>query len=323
MARRHPPEVAVHGVTSSEGIAGRSLAFNLLVSLRPSQWIKNLILFAPLIFGHQLTELAMVEMAGIAFLVFCALSGAIYLVNDVLDREQDRWHPLRGHRPIASGAIEPRVAVSAALLLSVVALGAAFWIGPAFGVVGTAFVALSVAYSKWVKHIMILDVLTIAIGFVLRAVAGGIAIAVPLSRWLLVCTILLALFLALSKRRHELVLLADGAAEHRPILKEYTPYLLDQMIAVVTASTLIAYVFYAISPETEQRFGTSLLALTIPLPLYGIFRYLYLVHQKQRGENPSELVVTDVPLLVCVALWALAVILIIYRPLGSQLRPGV
>jgi 4-hydroxybenzoate polyprenyltransferase len=204
-------------------------------------------------------------------------------------------------------------------VLAVAGLSIALWIKPAFGAIGAVYVALFVAYSKWLKHVVIVDVLTIAVGFLLRAVAGGVAIAVPISRWLLLCTILLALFLALSKRRHELVLLADGAAGYRPILKEYSPYLLDQMIAVVTASTLIAYVFYAISPDTEQRFDTSLLALTIPLPLYGIFRYLYLVHQRQGGDSPSELLLTDVPLLVCVALWALAVILIIYRPFGWQL----
>jgi 4-hydroxybenzoate polyprenyltransferase len=172
-------------------------------------------------------------------------------------------------------------------------------------------------YSGSLKHIVIIDVLAIAVGFALRAMAGAVAVAVPMSNWLLVCTILLALFLALSKRRHELVLLADGATEHRRSLADYNPYLLDQMIGVVTASTLIAYIFYAVSPETELRFGTTLLGLTIPFPLYGIFRYLYLVHRKEGGGSPAELLVTDRPLLVCVALWALAVILIIYQPFGS------
>jgi 4-hydroxybenzoate polyprenyltransferase len=158
-------------------------------------------------------------------------------------------------------------------------------------------------------------VLTVAIGFVLRAVAGAVAVNVEISHWLLVCTIFLALFIALAKRRHEIVLLADGAAEHRPILGEYSAYLLDQMIAVVTASTLIAYVFYTISPETQAKFGTPWLGLTIPFPLYGIFRYLYLVHRRDGGGSPADLLLTDRPLLVCVAVWALAVALIIYRPL--------
>ena len=156
--------------------------------------------------------------------------------------------------------------------------------------------------------------LTIAVGFVLRAVAGAVAIDVEISHWLLVCTILLALFIALAKRRHELVLLADGAASHRKILGEYSPYLLDQMISVVTASTLVAYMFYTISPETEQKFGTTSLWMTIPFPLYGILRYLYLVHRREGGGSPAELLVSDRPLLVCVALWVLVVVLLIYRP---------
>ena len=159
---------------------------------------------------------------------------------------------------------------------------------------------------------MIIDVLALSIGFVLRAAAGAVAINVIVSHWLFVCTILLAMFIALAKRRHELVLLADGAASHRPILGEYSPYLLDQMIGVVTASTLIAYIFYTISPETTQKFGTDLLGLTIPFPLYGIFRYLYLVHRREGGGSPAELLINDRPLLVCVMLWVAAVVLIIY-----------
>ena len=168
-------------------------------------------------------------------------------------------------------------------------------------------------YSAKLKHIVILDVLTIAIGFVLRAVGGAFAIDVEISQWLLVCTILLALFIALAKRRHELVLLADGATGHRPILGEYSAYLLDQMIAVVTASTLVAYIFYTISPETQEKFGTALLELTIPFPIYGIFKYLYLVHRRDGGGSPAELLLTDRPLLACVALWAASVAFIIYR----------
>ena len=187
-------------------------------------------------------------------------------------------------------------------------------IGPAFAAVAAAYLALQVLYSFPLKHIVIIDVLTIAIGFVLRAVGGAVAVHVEISHWLLVCTILLALFIALAKRRHEIVLLAGDAATHRPILGEYTPYLLDQMIGVVTASTLISYIFYTISPETQAKFGTAWLGLTIPFPLYGIFRYLYLVHQREGGGSPADLLLTDRPLLACVALWALTVALIIYRP---------
>jgi 4-hydroxybenzoate polyprenyltransferase len=321
MARSSQAELAVPGASPTERVRGPSVARGLLISIRPGQWTKNLIVFAALIFGHRLTDPAAIGMACAAFLVFCALCSAVYLINDVLDREQDRRHPLKARRPIASGAIGPSTALLAAAVLGGLGLGVAFWIGPAFGGIATAYVGLLMAYSGWLKHVVILDVLTIAIGFVLRAAAGGVAVAVPISQWLLVCTILLALFLALSKRRHELVLLADGATGHRPILGEYSPYLLDQMIGVVTASTLVAYVFYAISPETAQRFGTPLLGLTIPLPLYGIFRYLYLVHRKEKGGSPAELLLNDRPLLVCVALWAVAVILLIYHPFGPWPRP--
>jgi len=289
---------------------------NLFRSLRPGQWTKNFFVFAALIFGRRLGDPSSVGAALLAFLVFCALSGAVYLVNDVLDREQDRRHPLKSRRPIASGSLSAGLALGAATVLGIVGGAVAWAIGPRFLVVAASYLTLLVAYSVLFKHIVILDVLTIAMGFVLRAVAGGAAIAVPVSQWLLVCTILLALFIALSKRRHELLLLAEGATGHRPILEEYTPYLLDQMIAVVTASTLIAYIFYAISPETAARFGTPLLGLTIPFPLYGIFRYLYLVHRRDEGGSPAELLLNDKPLLVCVALWAAAVILIIYQPFG-------
>jgi 4-hydroxybenzoate polyprenyltransferase len=176
---------------------------------------------------------------------------------------------------------------------------------------------LLLLYSAVLKHIVILDVLMIAAGFVLRAVAGAVAVEVPISPWLLVCTTLLALFLALSKRRHELTLLAEGAVGHRPILGEYSPYLLDQMIAVVTASTLMAYAFYTASPETAQKFGTDRLTWTIPFVLYGIFRYLYLVHQKRGGGSPSAMLLTDRPLLACVALWAISIVLLLYSPLRS------
>ncbi len=187
-------------------------------------------------------------------------------------------------------------------------------VGPAFVGVATGYLALQILYSFVLKDIVIIDVLTIAIGFVLRAVGGAVAVQVEISYWLLVCTILLALFIALAKRRHEIVLLSASAASHRAILGEYSPYLLDQMIGVVTASTLISYVFYTISPETQAKFGTTWLGLTIPFPLYGIFRYLYLVHQREGGGSPADLLLTDRPLLACVALWALTVALIIYRP---------
>jgi 4-hydroxybenzoate polyprenyltransferase len=218
-------------------------------------------------------------------------------------------------RPIASGALPVGAAVTAAALIGSVALAASIAISGHFAATALGYLALQALYSGVLKHIVIIDVLTLSGGFVLRAVAGAVAVDVMFSNWLLVCTTLLALFMALAKRRHEIVLLAEGAASHRPILGEYSPYLLDQMISVVTASTLVAYIVYTVSPETEQRFGTEWLGLTIPFPLYGIFRYLYLVHRRAGGGSPSDLLLTDRPLLACVALWALMMAILIYRPL--------
>ncbi len=197
------------------------------------------------------------------------------------------------------------------------ALIGAFALRPLFGLLALLYVGLLALYSLRLKHVVILDVLTIAVGFLVRVAAGAVAVSVAVSVWLYMLMILLALFLALSKRRHELVLLADGATGHRRILGEYTPYLLDQMISVVTASTLVAYAIYTVSPETTAKFHTDKLALTLPFPLYGIFRYLYLVHRKEGGGSPSDLLLTDRPLLICVALWAGVVALVIYGP--SQL----
>jgi 4-hydroxybenzoate polyprenyltransferase len=313
MARSTSSSVATSG-TAHTVVPGRSLAFQVLLSLRPAQWSKNLIVFAGLLFGRRLFDSAAVLDAALAFAVFCDLSGVVYLVNDLADRNADRRHPLKSRRPIASGALPASAAVAAALGLGAAGLALAYVVGPAFAGVAAGYLALQTLYSFPLKHVVIIDVLTIAIGFVLRAVGGAVAVHVDISHWLLVCTILLALFIALAKRRHEIVLLSAGAASHRPILGEYTPYLLDQMIGVVTASTLISYIFYTISPETQAKFGTAWLGLTIPFPLYGIFRYLYLVHQREGGGSPADLLLTDRPLLACVALWALTVALIIYRP---------
>jgi 4-hydroxybenzoate polyprenyltransferase len=272
---------------------------------------------AGVVFGGRLLEPPAVAIAAAAFVIFCARSGAVYLFNDVADREADRNHPLKRERPIASGQLPTTSAVTAGVVLGAGGVAAAFAISAPFGVIAGAYVAALLLYSVALKHVVIVDVLMIAAGFVLRAVAGAVAVTVPIGNWLIVCTTLLALFLALSKRRHELTLLAEGATDHRPILEEYSPYLLDQMIGVVTSSTLIAYTVYATSPDTAARLGTPKLGLTIPFVLYGIFRYLYLVHQKRGGGSPAAMLLTDRPLLGCVALWAASVIVLMYTPLGK------
>ena len=310
-------------VTDAPPVATRSLAQQrrstvklLFLTLRPEQWTKNLLIFAGVIFSGRLREAAAVWASLAAFGVFCALSSAVYVFNDVVDRDADKQHPLKCMRPIACGELAASVALIAGVALAAGALIAALLISPAFAAAAAAYLVLLTLYSTSLKHVVIVDVLVIAGGFVLRAIAGAVAVDVPISHWLLVCTTLLALFLALSKRRHELTLLGDGATVHRRSLEEYSPYLLDQMIAVVTASTLVAYTLYTTDGETTTRLGSTKLGLTIPFVLYGIFRYLYLVHQRRGGGSPANLLVTDRPLLACVALWAISVVLILYFPPG-------
>jgi len=288
----------------------------IAVSMRPRQWVKNLFVFAGLVFAQRLfTESAWRALAG--FAIFCALSGAIYLINDVADRERDRLDPRKRARPIAAGQLPAGVAVAAAIVLVVVGLVFAAILSRPFLVTALAYVVLLVAYSARLKHIVIVDVLVVAGGFVLRAVAGAVVIDVEISGWLLICTILLALFLALGKRRYEYVALEQDAARHRPILAEYSPALLDQMIAVVTASTVTAYALYTMSPETVAKFRTHWLPATLPFVLYGIFRYLYLLYQRRLGGNPSELLLSDRALLINTVCWICAVLLIIY---GARLE---
>jgi 4-hydroxybenzoate polyprenyltransferase len=294
----------------------------LLVSLRPHQWAKNLVVLAALAFSKHLFDPAPFVRAGVAFAIFCALSGAVYIINDLRDVELDRQHPRKRLRPVARGDLAPRTAAVAAAVLLSLALGASVWLGTPFALAALAYVVLNVAYSFGLKNVVILDVLGISLGFVLRAVAGALAIDVHFSSWLLVCTILLALFLSLAKRRHELVTLETRASDHRRILAEYSPYLLDQMIAVVTASCLTAYAFYTMAPETVEKYRTERLALTIPFVLYGIFRYLYLVHHREQGGSPTDVLLTDRPLLVAVALWAVTVVAIVYTAPGVPVPLG-
>jgi 4-hydroxybenzoate polyprenyltransferase len=289
------------------------LTVALLASLRPRQWVKNLFVFAGVIFSQQLlTPRAWTALA--AFVIFCGLSGAIYLFNDVVDADKDRLHESKRRRPIASGALPIGTALGFGVLLLAGCLAAAFRLSPAFGLVALFYGALLTAYSVWLKHLVILDVLTVAAGFVLRAVAGAVAVDAEISGWLLICTILIALFLALGKRRHEYRSLTGDAAAHRPILAEYSESFLDQMISVVTASTVTTYALYTMSPETVAKFHTRLLPLTLPFVLYGIFRYLYLLYRRDLGGNPSDLLVTDRGLLLDALLWMVTTLVIIYGP---------
>jgi 4-hydroxybenzoate polyprenyltransferase len=291
----------------------------LFTSLRPHQWTKNLLLFAPLgLSKHLFDEAPLLRSVG-AFALFCGLSGVVYLVNDVADVERDRLHPLKRLRPIASGAIAPGTALAFAVVLAALSLAASTRLGTPFALCAVTYLVLNLLYSFRLKDIVIVDAISVSLGFVIRAVAGAVAIGVVFSDWLLICTILLALFLTFCKRRHELTSLSGTAVEHRKILSEYSPYLLDQMIAVVTASCLTAYAFYTTAPETVEKFKTDRLSWTLPFVLYGIFRYLYLVHQKEQGGSPSDILLADRPLLAAVGLWALAIVVIVYTAGGAPM----
>jgi 4-hydroxybenzoate polyprenyltransferase len=296
----------------AEPSRSRGFLLDLLDSMRPQQWVKNLLVLAPLLFAKGLGDTTKILEALLAFLIFCALSSGVYLLNDVLDLDKDRKHPIKSKRPIASGRLKVSTAVIVLVVIFLGALTAGFALNSRFGLAGLAYVLLNLGYSFWLKEMVILDVMIIAFGFVLRALAGALAIQVVISPWLILCTIMLSLFLAFCKRRRELELLADGARDHRPALKEYSVVFLDQMISITTASTVVCYSFYTISPEVEQKLGTHHLFVTIPFVLYGIFRYLYLVHQRGEGGNPASSLLTDRPLLTCVALWALVVAGILY-----------
>jgi 4-hydroxybenzoate polyprenyltransferase len=293
------------------GIVG--IAAAVVLSMRPRQWVKNLFVFPAVIFSQNLfTPLFWPALE--AFAIFCCLSGAIYLINDVADADKDRLHPVKRRRPVASRALPRSAAGAIGVALLAASLALAFRLAPRFALVALAYGVLLVAYSAWLKHLVILDVLTVAVGFVLRAVAGAAAVDVDISGWLVICTVLIALFLALGKRRHEYLTLEGDAAAHRPILAEYSEGFLDQMIAVVTASTVTAYALYTMSPETVAKFHTRLLPLTLPFVLYGVFRYLYLLYRRELGGNPSDLLLSDRGLLINSLLWIGALVAIIYGP---------
>lgn len=284
----------------------------LAEALRPAQWVKNGFVFAALIFSQSLFVWERTERVALAALLFCLNSSAFYLLNDVLDAREDRQHPGKSSRPVASGRLSPQVALAVAILLAAGSLVAAWFLDPLFLLVLAVYSLLSALYSSFLKHVMLLDVFVIAAGFVCRVVAGGVVIHVEISPWLIVCTTMLALFLALTKRRHELVSLGENAGEHRASLARYTPYFLDQLIGVVTAATLMSYSLYTLSADATAKFPGKRLELTIPFVLLGIFRYLYLVHQASEGGNPTRLLLTDRVLIAVVLLWAAAVAVIIY-----------
>ena len=275
----------------------------LLRSLRPEQWLKNGFVLAPLVFSGHLTEGGAVARSLLAVVAFCAAASATYLVNDVLDREADKGHPTKCRRPIASGAVGVGTALGTAFILIIAGAVSALALGGWFPSVLGAYLVITLLYSTLLKQLVFVDVLVVALGFVLRVVGGAVAIDVPVSRWILLCAYLLALYLALGKRRSELVLLGEEAGNHRVVLGHYTLPMVDQAISVVLGATVLAYTLYTVAPDTVAKVGSEGLMATVPVVLYGLFRYLYLLHRHELGGSPTKALLTDRPLLACVLLW--------------------
>ncbi len=288
-----------------------ALARALLKTMRPRQWTKNGFVFAALMFDGKLFEPVLLMRTTVAFVCFCLISSTTYLINDLVDIEKDRQHPTKCNRPLAAGILPPWIAVAAAIVFAVVCLPVAFWLSPTFGAILTGYLLLTLAYTFYLKHVVIVDLLVLATGFVLR-VAGGVAVidVERFSPWLYVCMILLALFIVMGKRRHELILLEGKASRHRASLENYNLRFIDEMIALVASAIVMAYSLYTFSAPNLPQNHTMM--LTIPLVLYGLFRYLYLIHVKGEGGAPEELLLRDRPLLIDVALWILAVVIVLY-----------
>jgi len=286
------------------------LTIALIESLRPKQWTKNLLVFAGYLFtleqGHPVSVLLR---AVAAFAVFCAVSGSAYLLNDVVDAERDRKHPRKCRRPVPSGRLSATAALVSAVVLACGGTAAAFLLGLPFCLLVLSYFLLTLAYSAALKHLVIVDLLAIAAGFVIRAAAGAVAIGVVISPWLLVCTTLLALFLGLAKRRGELMSLENGGVDHRLTLNEYTAPMLDQMLNITAAASLMAYFLYTFTPTSTTGAAHPHMMITVPFVIYGLFRYLYLVHARDAGDSPEQILIDDKPLLVDVALYVIAVII--------------
>jgi len=281
----------------------------MIEGMRPHQWIKNLFVFAAPIFGKQLFVPSKFFAVCVTFAAFCLLSSAVYLLNDLTDLEEDRQHPSKRRRPLPSGRLRPGFAQGGAAVVGVVSLGALFLLAPwQAGMVAVVYLATNVLYSVFLKHVVILDVMFIAAGFIFRILAGSFATGVRPSYWLLLCTLNVSLFLGFVKRRAEITTLGDAAPNHRSVLAHYSPAFLDQMISIVTGATLVCYILYAVDPQTETR----MLVATVPFVMYGLFRYLYLSYHLSQGGNPTKVVLLDKAFLLNVGLWGLACIIIMY-----------
>ena len=285
---------------------------DLMTALRPYQWTKNLLVFAALVFAQQLGDLEKGKLAAIAFVVFCAASSAAYPVNDIFDRQRDRQHPDKASRPIAAGRIGVGTAGVLALILAIAALAGAWAVNERLATVIGGYLLLQLAYNVALKHVTIVDALCVATGFLLRAVAGVVAIDEPMSSWLLICTTFASVFISFAKRRHEYSTLREDAAGHRESLSGYSAPLLDQFLVISASGTLLSYALYTTDAETVATFGSNRLLLTLPFVMYGLFRYLALVSRDQAAGDPSLAFVRDKPLVATVVLWGLVVMALLY-----------
>jgi len=285
---------------------------HVIVSMRPGQWIKNLFIFAGVIFSGNLFNPEVLIRVSYGFILFSLVASSVYIFNDIIDLEYDRTHPDKKNRPLAAGLLSVPVAYASAIVLASAGLMGALTLDWVFFAILLGYLIINFAYTIKIKKMVILDIMCIASGFVLRVLAGTELAEVIPSDWLILCTITLSLFLGFSKRRHELVVTGTKALSHRKVLGEYSLNFLDQMIAVATACTVMSYALYTVSPQTVYRFGTRNLVFSIPFVIYGIYRYLYLIHQKNMGGNPPREMIRDLPLLLNALLWALVVVLIIY-----------
>jgi len=302
------PEATSSPVAGKEGTWVKAL----WVELRPSQWLKNLFVLAPVFFSQNLFAFDAVARCLAALACFCAVSSSVYLLNDLHDREQDRLHPHKRHRPLASGALKGWIAQATMIVLLIGALAASLRLGGSFTAVLAVYWLLNFAYTVRLKSVVILDVFVIASGYLLRVIGGAVAIRSRMSAWLLICTTLLALFIGLCKRRHEIVLLREGATGHRKVLDEYPLPFLDMMIGVITASIVVSYSLFTVSNEVVSKLPLPGLLLTAPFVLYGLFRYLYLVYHKVEGGDPTQSILTDSPMLVNLLLWTAATGILLY-----------
>ena len=280
--------------------------------MRLHQWIKNLILFAALLFGKKLMVPELLGKNILAFFLFSLVASGQYVLNDYLDRKEDALHPEKKHRPLASGKINATAALMITAVMLPVALFGSFLLDPMFFFLTAFYLGFNVLYSKYLKHMVILDVMSISIGFVIRAIAGAVVVGVHFSSWLILCTFMLSLFWGFSKRRGELTILEEGAGKHRKILDEYSVSFLDLMLGIVASMTLITYLMYAVSPYAAENMGTDKLVYTVPLVVYAIFRSLYIVYIKNMGHNPTKAILTDMNVLVAGMIWVVLIILMAY-----------